>query len=364
MTSLALITNIPAPYRLPVYAIVSKKIGYDKFHVIYCAKKEPNRHWNIFIDGFNHTFLKERMRGKNGKFIHNNIDVWDTLNKINPSVVITTGFNPTHIYGFLWAMVYKRKHIPMTDGTFDSEKSLSIFHKLIRVVIYKKSNAFIGSCLGSRALYQSYNVSDSRFFQSHLCANNVDYFNYPSKKRNYDIMFSGRLSPEKNPLFALDVAIGVSKVIGKKVSIVFLGSGLLEPEVKKHASKNTQHIDFTFKGFLEQDALVDIYKRAKIFLFPSSWDPWGVVANEACAAGQAVLVSPHAGVAGELVIDNENGYILPLSLNLWIEKAAVLLNNKEQLDKFSQVSLDLVSNYNYEAAAAGIIDAYNSVETS
>ena len=60
-----------------------------------------------------------------------------------------------------------------------------------------------------------------------------------------------------------------------------------------------------FHGFAAQRELPDLYRSAKVFLFPTLADVWGVVANEACAAGLPVIVSPHAGVAGELVRDDD-----------------------------------------------------------
>jgi glycosyltransferase involved in cell wall biosynthesis len=108
---------------------------------------------------------------------------------------------------------------------------------------------------------------------------------------------------------------------------------------------------------VQQADLPSLYCSAKIFLFPSSWDPWGVVANEACAAGQAVMVSTSAGVAGELVVDDDNGFVLPLSIPLWVNRAADLLRDDEMRARFSGRSLDLVRNYNYDRAAQGLVDA-------
>ncbi len=61
-----------------------------------------------------------------------------------------------------------------------------------------------------------------------------------------------------------------------------------------------------------------------------------MVANEACAAGQVVIVNPHAGVVGELIVHNDNGYVLPLELTLWVKHATRLLSDGALLDKFSR----------------------------
>ena len=356
MTSLVIITNIPAPYRNPVYQAISEKLGFENFHVVFCAGKESNREWLLDQQGFSHTFLKFNVTEKNGKYIHNNCDVWNVLNRFQPEVVITTGFNPTHLYAFAWACLNRKTHIPMTDGTLESEEQLSYIHRPIRRFVYWFSRAFIGASLGSKRLYGSYGVPSQHFFQSYLCANNAVFHPGDLASRPYDFMFCGRFSVEKNPLFAIDVARGVALALGRRVSLLFVGSGPMVDEANVYASRCSAEVEVTFKGFVQPDELPEIYCSAKIFLFPTSWDPWGVVANEACAAGQVVIVSPHAGVVGELIVHNDNGYVLPLELPLWVKHATCLLSDSALLNQFSEHSLLRVQKFTFDAAAKGVID--------
>ena len=116
-------------------------------------------------------------------------------------------------------------------------------------------------------------------------------------------------------------------------------------------------VDAHFHGFALQKELPALYRSARIFLFPTHADVWGVVANEACAAGLPVIVSPHAGVAGELVVNGENGYVCTLEAELWAEHAASLLAQQERWERFSRRSLALVKNYTFDHAAQGVVDA-------
>jgi glycosyltransferase involved in cell wall biosynthesis len=354
---IVIVTNIPAPYRIPIYQRLAAKLGYDNFHLIFCSEKEDNREWVIGQKEFAHTFLKKNHLSWKGRYIHYNLDVMKVLRQLDYDVVITTGFNPTHLLAFGYAFFYNKVHIPMTDGTFKSEQKLSSLHRIIRRIIYRYSNAFIGASQGSLTLYKSYNVNKERFFQSHLCANNLAFQSLTNKNRAIDLMFSGRFAPEKNPVFALDVAVGVAKALNRKISILMIGSGPLLEQARDYSGTFGNLIDASFPGFIQQDQLPKLYCSAKLFLFPSSWDPWGVVANEACAAGQAVIVSPHAGVANELVCHDENGYVLELDLALWIKHAADLLSNETLLAQFEKGSLLKVQSYNYDAAANGIMNA-------
>lgn len=269
MTYLVIITNIPTPYRNPVYQNISDKLGFENFHVVFCAGEEPNRHWIIDQQGFSHTFLNPHMIERKGKYIHNNCDVWSVLNRIKPEVVITTGFNPTHLYAFAWACLNRKPHIAMTDGTLESEEKLSYLHRLVRLIVYRFSSAFIGASKASKRLYDSYSVPKKHFFQSHLCANNAAFSPGFLANRTYDFMFCGRFSSEKNPLFALEVARGVALALGRRVSLLFVGSGPMVGEVNSYATQYSAEVDTTFKGFVQPENLPELYCSAKIFLFPT-----------------------------------------------------------------------------------------------
>ncbi len=351
-----IVTNIPAPYRIPIYKNLAAKLGNDHFHVIFCSEKEDNREWIVKQSGFPYTFLKTRYINWKGRYIHYNLDVLNALRLLDADVVITTGFNPTHLLAFAYTVFHNKVHIPMTDGTFESEQKLSVWHRIVRSIVYRYSKAFIGASLGSWRLYDSYGINRERFFQSHLCANNAAFAPSANGNRRFDLMFSGRFSPEKNPLFAVDVAAGVAKTLNRRVSILMLGSGPMLDQTREHAN-TLADVEATFPGFIQQAELPNLYASASLFLFPSSWDPWGVVANEACAACQAVIVTPDVGVANELVCDGENGYVLPLDLPLWVNRAADLLNDEAKLERFSNASLSKVQAYNFDAAAGGIFDA-------
>ena len=51
--NVATVTNIPAPYRIPIYQILAQHWGHEYFKVFYCADKEGNRDWEK-NNGFSH----------------------------------------------------------------------------------------------------------------------------------------------------------------------------------------------------------------------------------------------------------------------------------------------------------------------
>jgi glycosyltransferase involved in cell wall biosynthesis len=356
-TKVALVTNIPAPYRLPIYESVARSSDVD-LTVFFCSGREPDRVWDLAAAQFQQVFLKEKFISVGGKFIHCNPDVWSALKVAKPDVVITTGFNPTFILAYLYARWAGARHIAMTDGTDFTESHLSGLHRWVRRWIYGRTSAFLGASMGSFRLYRSYGVPEEALFQSHLCANNAAFVSESvTPERVFDLVFSARFVAGKNPLFALKVAQGVARALGRRVRLLLLGSGELQGSIEQVAQEIKSDVDVVFAGFVKQADLPRYLYQAKVMLFPTQIDTWGVVANEACAAGVPVIVTPMAGVAHELVVDGETGYVCDLDVGRWVELTCRLLTDEALRARLAVAATQRVKAYSFNHAADGILGA-------
>jgi glycosyltransferase involved in cell wall biosynthesis len=97
-------------------------------------------------------------------------------------------------------------------------------------------------------------------------------------------------------------------------------------------------------------------------LFPTQLDPWGVVANEACAVGTPVITCANAGAANDLILQDYNGYVLELDTATWCEHVWQLLTDSTRWHTFSENALNKVQEYSYDNAADGIINALKYCE--
>jgi len=350
-----LITNVPAPYRVPMLRRVSEQDDID-LTVIYCAQSHIDPTIDDEAHGFKPHFLQGRYVVMEKRFMHADLAVVCLLNRLRPDVVITTGFIPTFLFAFGWAVVRGAAHVAMTDGTALSETVLTRVHRWVRRIVFKRTAAFVGASAGSLELFRNYGVAEGKLSLSPLCVHNAK-FNLPRASDAADFIFCGRFVAHKRPLFAMQVARRAAEILGRKTTIDFLGQGALEPEMRTYAETITDLVDVRFRGYVSQAELPMRYAAARLFLFPSEWDPWGLVANEACAAGLPVIVSPHAGVADELIQDGVNGYVRPLDLEAWAAVAANLLQDETLYERFSQRGREIVSVYNVDNAADGFADA-------
>ena len=351
----AIITNMPAPYRVPSWNEVARELG-DDFLVIFCCRREPNRQWDVPPILFRHVFLKENFSEKSpGNYVHNNKDVWRHLNAFSPDVVITGGFNPTMLYAIAYTMVKRKKHIPVSDAWEMAEKHLSSLHMGLRKFVYRFSHAFIACSRKGKAYFESFGLSKESVFVSHLAISNGKGLPIkPFGERPYDLLFSGQFIERKQPLFFVQVARAL-KNKKQNLKVLVLGSGPLEGAMI--GSLEDAGIDYDFPGFARQEALPGYYAAAKIFLFPTQYDAWGVVANESMIMGTPVITTPNAGCADELVIHDNTGFVLPLDEQAWVDKCLELLQDEHRWNGFAEKAREVSSTINFKRSAEELIRA-------
>ncbi|HIL95156.1 MAG TPA: glycosyltransferase family 1 protein, partial [Pseudomonadales bacterium] len=250
-----------------------------------------------------------------------------------------------------------------SDATTDSEQDLTFAHRLVRKMIYGFSDAFIGASQKTLLLFKSYGATSKNSFQSCLCIDNSRFSacHKPQVERDYDIMLSGQFSARKMINFSAEVILEIHRR-NPGIKILLIGDG---PDRAYMVEKlSTNKVDFHYAGFVTQDALPEYYGNAKLLFFPSLNDPWGVVANEACAAGTPIMTVSGVGAANELVIHNENGLVLPLNAETWTKEALGILDDQLRWERMSTSASESVQRYNYTSASNGFIDAAHSVESS
>lgn len=168
-------------------------------------------------------------------------------------------------------------------------------------------------------------------------------------------LFVGRFAPEKN----LSRLIEAYKIYRRGAArqawgLVLVGNGPQDEALRRQA-RTTDGIVFT--GFQQADRLADFYGAASCLVLPSLSETWGLVVNEAMAAGLPVLVSHRCGCVPELVRQGWNGYVCdPLDTDGMARVMAVLSSPAVDLNAMGAASQRLVSLYTPETWAQGLAD--------
>jgi glycosyltransferase involved in cell wall biosynthesis len=107
------------------------------------------------------------------------------------------------------------------------------------------------------------------------------------------VMFCGKLQPHKRPLDLIAAAGRLTE----PVTLLFVGDGPLAGQVAAALAPGAGAVT----GFVNQAELPAYYHAADILVLPSAAEPWGMVVNEAMAAGVLPVVSDRVGAGQDLV---------------------------------------------------------------
>lgn len=357
----ALVTNIPAPYRVPVYENLNILLG-GRLRVIYLAPRENDRQWSIPNTTVDSTYLPPRVLKWHGRYIHFTSGVWETLVAIRPRTVITTGFNPPHLAAIFYCVLTRSRHVGQTDGSEFSEQRLHSVHRLLRRFTARVSAAFVTASDSGARLVSAWGAEPTAIFKSPLAVDNDLFAAAEAPDRDIDVLFVGRLAPVKQPHFVLDVANAAALTLRRRLKVCFVGSGPELARLQEQALAHSSTLDVRFAGFQERANLAGYYGRSKVMLFPTRWDPWGVVANEASAAGAVTITCPSAGAAGELIIDRVTGRVLKTDLGAWSAALRELLENADLRSELAFNARAKVAEFTTQEAALGLYRAIEHAE--
>ncbi len=96
-------------------------------------------------------------------------------------------------------------------------------------------------------------------------------------------------------------------------------------------------------------------------MFPSLYEPFGIVALEAMAAGLPVVVSDVGGLA-DVIDHGRNGLkIYPNDAYSLATQVKELLRNDDNTERMRDVALQDIGKYDWNRIAIRTIDIYNQV---
>jgi glycogen synthase len=124
-----------------------------------------------------------------------------------------------------------------------------------------------------------------------------------------ELVYVGRLEYEKGVHDAIAALPRVRRA-HPGTTLTIAGAGTQQDWLVKQARKHRVRKATTFVGRLDHAGLLALLHRADVAVLPSHYEPFGLVALEAAAAG-APLVTSNIGGLGEAVIDGETGLSCP-----------------------------------------------------
>ncbi|SRR5579883_1646538 len=137
-----------------------------------------------------------------------------------------------------------------------------------------------------------------------------DYWNFRRRFANDEekiAYYVGRMTHEKGVAVLLNAAPKVIQALGERVKFVLIGGGNTE-HLKRQAWELGIWDKCYFTGFMSDDDLDKFQTVADCAVFPSLYEPFGIVALESFAARVPVVVSDTGGLP-EVVRHNKTGIV-------------------------------------------------------
>src|SRR3989344_5787799 len=255
------------------------------------------------------------------------------------------------IAGLIFHVFYPK--VPIIASYVTSDKSKPFFpieKKLFQIC----SKIIVQSQFMKKKLISIYQVPDKKIAVTY--GGQLNLTEKPKKKPKFAslikkndrvLLFMGLLIPRKNPMFALEVFLGLKKSF-QNLKLVFIGDGSEASRIKKKIK--LLHLDeeiILIKSAFGQEKSYWL-SRLDIFLLPSSSEGFGLAVTEAMSFRKQVVVSDIAPFK-EIVKDSVDGYTVPLIQSKWVSTIKKLLNDKVLSSKIGENAKEKVKDqFNWE----------------
>ncbi|MCI6468986.1 MAG: glycosyltransferase [Lachnospiraceae bacterium] len=178
-----------------------------------------------------------------------------------------------------------------------------------------------------------YNVIDIKEVKEKIKEDSTNY--------NYDLIYLGRLTYQKNPIRLIEVLKEVvNRIPETKIAIV--GTGEDEKKVKEKISEYGLNNNIDMLGYMSNP--YKVLDDSKILIMTSRWEGTPMCALEALALGKIIVSTPADGLK-EIVIEGETGF-LRRNNNELVEKICDILENPEMVMKMSNIAIKRAKEYN------------------
>ena len=277
---------------------------------------DPSRHWEPKFGNLDITIQKcfsinstqTHPDGfKLSRHIHIPISTIPDIIKEKPNIVITTEVGVRTIQALLLGKLTRKfKTIVQLRESEKTNELRGPIRKFIRRQLLPLADNIIVNGESGKRVVEAYGVNPQKI---HIIRSGTDTTNFGKKLAlhpNYGplkLIYSGDISPRKGiNQFLIDLA----DILEENPEIeVHLTIASFDPIIHGPLPKNlnTCHI-----GWIKYENLEDAYCNHHVAVMPSLADEWGMVVNEAMAAGIPVIGSNAAQAIQELVVNHKSGW--------------------------------------------------------
>ena len=370
-TTICCLEPVLAPYSIPRFkAFQSLRPDYT-VKVMALSARERLREWGIRKQdlGFDYVeaFSEESLENLNSQAQAERVSEW--LKSEDPAVVVITGYFLAGMRAAArWTRQHKRLSIYIGDSQWGDRRRNPVKEWIKGWWARRHYDAAFAA--GERAaaylqmmgfprekIWTGYDVVDNQTFATGAALARQDgtalrmRLHLPEKF----FLFVGRFAPEKNLPRLVEAYASYRHAAGTDAwGLVLVGGGPQEALLRQQVHGIP---DVVFAGAHQSDELGLYYGLASCLILPSVSETWGLVVNEAMAAGLPVIVSHRCGCVAELVRPGFNGYVIdPLDVDGMARTMAVMSSTLVDCASMGDASRQIVALYTPETWANSLAD--------
>jgi glycosyltransferase involved in cell wall biosynthesis len=368
----ALLTNILPVYRVPVFRALAATPNW-KLRVFLSegspCPQDPGFEVEVVKGWCFERRITSRGRGSTAQVVTTHLP-WGlpaALLRFQPDVVISGELGWRTLLAWMLCRLLGAK---LVIWSYHSKASVTSAGRILRTVrrwLLGNAEAVIGMGRQAREALQAMRVPAARIFDA---PNAHDHDAFLTARAGIDpeavrrtlaeglgcrdriALVVGRLVPVKGVAPLLAAWERLPAKIRDDWTLLFVGSGPLASMIEE-ASAAEPDGAIVHVPEIPPRELVDYYAAARVLIFASLADTWGLVVNEAFACGLPVLCSRYAGCADDLLRPGENGWLFDPA-----EPAALVSALREaltapDLDRLARGARETAERFRPEAMAAG-----------
>ena len=372
---LAVLVSHPIQYFTPIYRALNVVPGLDLtviFHTrvgvdsYYDEGFGAELKWDIpLLDGYRSVFLSTgtKLGGIHWRII-------PVLLKLRPDVLLVHGYNaPANLIALVVAKLIGCKTIMRGDTRVPAGHAATSVKSGFKRALFRLVDACLAIGTLNREYYRSLGVPEARIFFAPFSVDNSKFSlgdNRASARAAVRhrqgvndaarvVLFVGKLTAQKRAQDLLESVVLISQK-HKDLCVFIVGAGVEEAALRELSASLC--IDVRFLGFKNQSELPEIYAASDIFALPSGGEAWGLVINEAMAAGLPVVVTDDVGAAPDLVEGKQTGIVYPaMNIQLLAGALDTLLSDPQMLARFGNNARQLIQQWDFPVCANAIADA-------
>jgi glycosyltransferase involved in cell wall biosynthesis len=294
------------------------------------------------------------------------------LDRFCPDVALVPGWTSRGALSMLrWSLTHGIPSVVMSESTRRDGIRRAWREAIKRRVVAGFSAGFVGGYqqkeylaelgMGRELITLGFDAVDNAYFSRAAEAVRADAPRLRAKAGLPDryVLASARFIPIKS-LLGLIEAFGRFRRLrpASRTHLVLLGDGPDRPTLEAKRAELRLDNAVLMPGFQQYDRLPIYYGLADGFLHVSRKEPWGLVVNEAMAAGLPVIVSKACGCACNLVEDGENGYLVNHDdLDEIADRLARVDDDPALRARMAERSREIISEWGPDRFVAGATEA-------